>query len=307
MGTLNTNFDTTTNKYIFIKGLNKVWDSTARKALINWKDFFRAEDAGNRYIFDDLRYGGFSGMSQVVEGASIPVQDPNLGQTRRYTMKGFGTGFRITYFMKHFNKIELMQKNMASLRLAMDEGKDVEVAKIYNNATATTYGAGFDTYQLAYASHPVLKSGGSAYSNYPNAAMSLSALQDARYYFDTIVDDNGMIMGAQPDTIYYHPILATQVDELFKSDKRPWELSNTQNVLGKQIGWQPKPYYRLTSTTAWGVLAKDNDLFDVKVYTELEPATEVKDAPDTSKDTIVIAYQIFDYGFGDPRMVYVGK
>jgi len=66
-------------------------------------------------------------------------------------------------------------------------------------------------------------------------------------------------------------------------------------------------YHRLTSTTAWGVLAKNDENFDVNVWTAMEPDLKVKDSPDQTRDTIVDSLQYFTYGCGDPRCVYVGN
>jgi len=45
---------------------------------------------------------------------------------------------------------------------------------------------------------------------------------------------------------------------------------------------------------------------DSFVYTLKEPDKVVKPAPDNTRDTIVNSNQYFKYGFGDPRLLYLG-
>jgi len=64
-------------------------------------------------------------------------------------------------------------------------------------------------------------------------------------------------------------------------------------------------YHRLTSSTSWGMIAKDSD-YDIFVMTTEEPDLKVQDAPDTSRSTIVTSHQWFKPGFGDARGFYLG-
>jgi hypothetical protein len=67
------------------------------------------------------------------------------------------------------------------------------------------------------------------------------------------------------------------------------------------------PYHFLTSTTAWGALAKKNSKYDVNMFTLMQPDMDIKDAPDNTRDTVVTSLQYFTHGYGDPRCVYVGN
>jgi len=305
MATVSTNFDTTTNKYLLHKGLDNLFDNTLREAKVEWKRFLKDEKSDQQFV-DDLRMGGLNGISEVLEGNPISIQSPVLGGTKRYTQKAYGTGFRITFQMKKFNKVNLVKNLTRKLGQVMAEGKDVEVNKIFNNATSTL--TGFDSQVLAYDTHTGLLGGSTNdnYDNYLNADLSYSALSSARYYFETLVDDMGMWMGAVPDVVMVCPTLQTTAEEIFKGTLIPHELSNTPNVL-RSLSWKPDVNHRLTATTRWMVLAKGNSNYDLKVITSMEPEIVTQDATDYTKDSVVHAYQMFSYGFGDPRLAFCGK
>ena len=305
MATIRLAWDTTTNKYLLHKGLDNLFDNTLREAKVEWKRYLNDEKTDQQFV-DDLRMGGLSGMAAVPEGTPLSIQSPVLGGTKRYTQTAYGTGFRITFQMKRFEKIKLVKSLTRKLGIVMAEGKDVEVNKIFNYPTTVL--TGFDGLHLAEDSHTGLLGGSTSdnYDNYLNADLSYSALAAARYYFETLVDDMGMWMGATPTDVMVCPTLQTTAEEIFKSSLVPHELSNTANVL-RSLSWKPSVNHRLTATNRWIVLAKDNPNYDLKVITSMEPEITTQDATDYTKDSVVLAYQMFCYGFGDQRLCFVGK
>jgi hypothetical protein len=187
--------------------------------------------------------------------------------------------------------------------MVMRESKDVELAKLWNAPTATY--TGFDTLNLAENSHTCLDPTPTTYDNLLSAALTFAGLESAFNYFDYMYDDMGNIITANPDLLvvnYSYRILA---HELLKSDGKPHEISNTTNYFDGSI--EPFVYHRLTSTTTWFVLAKNNPLYDVNCFTSMAPDLVKKDAPDNTRDTVITSLQYFTYGYGDPRMVYCGN
>ena len=135
--------------------------------------------------------------------------------------------------------------------------------------------------------------------------MSITALQNARYYFATLKDSNGKWIGAIPTVLYYEPTLHFTAHEIFGSTLKAHEMSNTINVLG-DMNLKLFEYHRLTTTTHWGLAAPQDPDYDFNVFTSLEPRMYSKDAPDNTLDKIMISLQMFTYGWGDPRLLYVG-
>jgi len=304
---LRTDFDTTTNRDLLKLGLRKLFDNTQREAQVFYPKVVN-DLTTKEYIVRDQQMGGLDLPEAVHEGENVPIQAPVLGGNRTYTQDGLGMGFRITHMMDYFNKYNLAKRLTTDLGKVMKEGKDIDVFLMFNNPTSSTYaGTGFDTEELAHATHLGLASGTSDnYNNYADASLSFTAIADMRYYFATLEDDMGRYMGASPSILAYEPTQWVTVNELFGSSGKPGEMSNTTNVL-KDVKLELFECPRLTSTTAWFVEAKKDKNFDINVFTSMKPQFWTKDAPDTTKDTIVFSLTYYTYGFGSARTYYCGN
>lgn len=298
-------FDGSTNKELFKKLIEGIFDNTDRKALVEYPNMFKTETSNEEYI-RKLRMAGLPVGGAVEEGESIPLVNPKYGQTKDYTQKSFGLGFRITDRMKRFNKWNLMEKFTRSLKKSQLETKDLELAKVWNNATATTYASAFDGYALGSASHVCLDASSTTYDNLLSAALSNASLESALNYFDYLYDDQAQIITAKPDTLYINYALRVTANQLLRSDNKSGEISNTINVF-PDWGLKIFVYHRLTSTTSWGVLAKGDEDFGVKVWTAMEPDIKIHGDLDTTRDTTVTSLQYFTYGIEDARMAYIGN
>jgi hypothetical protein len=279
--TMGTWWDSSTNKDTFKTLVDKWFNSTDRPALVEWQNMMRDLSSEDEYE----RRGRFAGLDY---GSEVDL------------------GFRITDRMKRFEKLGLYEFLIKDLRNKAEETKDVEIAKLWNNLTVTTYNANsFDGLAIAHDSHTCLDDSATTYDNYLDAALSTSSLESARNYFDYMYDDQGNIFTADPDTLAVNYSLVVTAEELLGSSLKPHEFSNTINYF-KSADLKIFDYHRFTSTTAWVMLAKGNDKYDGFVYTAQSPDVKVYDAPDQTRDVIVDSQQYFIYGMGDPRMVYVG-
>jgi len=288
--------------------LRKIFDTTSREVKLEYPQV--TNDLKTDLLVEkDQRLAGLSPASEIVEGENIPLQGPVYGGQKSYTQRYFGTGFRMTWQMDFFNKYKLWQKWAKDLGQVMKETKDTEVAVMFNNMTSTslTCGTGFDSLAIANDTHTGLLDGSTAdnYDNYLNADLSVSSIADARYYFAMLKNDLGVWMGATPTTLVIHPNLYITAKEIFGTEGKPHELSNTINVL-PEMGLKIFEYHRLTGTTTWFMIAKNGN-YDFNVFTSKEPDFVEKDAPDNTRDRIITSMQAFTYGWGDPRRLFCGK
>jgi hypothetical protein len=298
-------WDGSTNKELFKKLIAGIFDNTEREAMKEYPNMFKVQKSDEEYI-RKLRMAGLPLGGEVAEGEGIPIYAPKYGGTKDWTQKSYGMGFRITDRMKRFNKWDLMAKFTKSLKKSQIETKDVELAKVWNNLTATTYASCYDGEAIGSASHDCLDASTTQYDNLLAAALSNASLESAMNYFDYMYDDQAQIMTAKPDTLYVNYTLRIPAGKILKSDNVSGEQSNTINLF-PEYNLKTFVYHRLTSTTAWGVLAKNDEAFDVNVWTALEPDLKVKDSPDQTRDTIVDSLQYFSYGVGDARTIFVGN
>lgn len=308
MGTIiTTRWDNTSPQHLLKDGLvRNIFDTTVREAKVFYKTLVNDKTTKDEWV-RDLRMAGLEKAAELAEGENIPIFKPTIGITKTYNQIQFGAGVRMTHRMQKFNKYDLWQRWVKDLAKVQKESKDVEIHTLFNNPTSTTYGAGFDTLALASASHTGLLAGSTAdnYSNYLNAALSISSVEDARYYFATLLDDMGMFMGSTATHLVYNPNLHFTAKQIVGSDYVPFQESNTINIVPEmKLTLYEDP--RITSTTMWYMLAKD-DKYDVNVFTAQEPDLVIQDAPDTTRDRIATSLQYFGFSFGDPRGVYCGR
>jgi hypothetical protein len=300
--TINIGYDSTTNKDLFKTLLGKIFNNSLHDALYESDMIFNARNVSD-YYERDLRQASVVGMQEISDGQEIPLADPTIGTTKEWTQSRWGLGFRITAGMKKYNKWKVMEENTKSVAVNMKEAKDREIAKMYNNATNTTYASGYDTLALASSSHTTL-AGGYTYDNYLDAGLSHAGLESALQYFDNLIDDNGWEIPAVPSKLVVCPEYRLEARELLESELKPYTGDNTKNIYKGVLDWMV--YHRANTTTSWSVIAKDNKDYDLHIFTSQEPKMTVKDAPDLTEDTVCICSQWFTYGFGDPRMFYLG-
>jgi len=309
MGTvITTRWDTNSPQYLLKDGIiRNIFDTTAREAKVFYKTLVNDKTTKDEWI-KDLRMAGLEEASELAEGENIPIFKPTLDTTKTYTQRQWGGGVRMTHRMQKFNKYDLWKRWVKDLAKIQKEAKDVEVHVLFNSPTSTalTAGTGFDALAMASTAHTGLVSGtGDNYSNYLNAALSVAAVEDARYYFATLLDDNGMYIGANATHLVYNPNLHFTAKQIVGSDYVPFEESNTINIVPEmKLTLYEDP--RVTSTTMWFMLAK-NDKYDINVFTAQEPDLEIMDAPDTTRDRIATSLQYFTCGWGDARMYYLGR
>jgi len=253
----------------------------------------------------EARMGGFEGVEQLTDGQEIPLADPVFDTTKDWRQNRYGLGFKITSGMKKFNRWDLMEKFTRLLKVAVLEETDIDIFSLWNSPTGTTI-TGFDTLALASNSHTCLDDSASTYDNYLDADLGFSSLDSAIAYFDTLIDDSGRITPAIPNKLYVNPQLRREGRTLLGSTKKPGGADNDLNYF---LDWDISMFvaHRITSATAWGLLAFNDKLYDIKVFVTQKPDFKVQPAPDLSRSTIVTSEQWYKAGFGDARMAFIGN
>jgi len=299
-------WDNTSTKDLAKDGLlRSIFDNTKREAKVFYKEIVNDLTTKDEWE-KDLQMAGLGEASPLVEGENIPVQVPTIGGTKTYTQARSGTGFRMTEKAERFHKYGPWKRWTADLARVMKETKDVAIHAMFNSPTSTSY-AGFDSsIALASASHTGLGDGTEGdYDNYLDAALSVSAMEDVRYYFATLKDDMGGLLTADPTHLVYNPDLHYKAKQITQAEYVPFEQSNTPNIVpDMKLKLYEDP--RLTATTAWFVIAK-NDKYDINVLTAQEPDFLVMDAPDTTRDRLATSQQYYAFGFGSARQYFCGN
>lgn len=310
MAIINTAFDTTTTNNLFIAGrLKKIFDTTIHDVPVFHKELCKTMTDGDLYHIEQ-RLAGLEDAAEIAEGQAIPLYTPTLGTEKKITQRQWGIGFRMTDKMKRFNKYKLWDRWTSDIARRQKEAKDAECHVMFNNMTSTTLtaGTGYDTLAIANDTHTGLASGtGDNYDNYLNQGLSLAALEAARYYFKTMIDDMGNLrVVTSPLTLVVEPTLYPDALEFTGSELKPGTANNDINVI-KRFGIKPQENPRLSSTTCWFVIARDDPDYDFKVITASEPDLQIEPCYDRTRDMQATSIQYFGYGWGDPRMLLCGK
>jgi len=309
MAIIRTGFDTTTNSDLLKTGaLRKIFDNTVREAKTEYQILCNDLKTSDRYERDQ-EMSGLKEAVEISEGQNIPIQAPTLGHAKTYTQRKFAAGFRMTFEMDYFNKYSLWKRWAKDLGKIQKESKDIEIATMFKNTTSTTLtcGTGFDSAAIGDTTHDNPDHSVATYDNYTSdAALSVTAVQTARKYFSTLLDANGKWVGAVPTVLYFEPTLYFTAHEIFGSNLKAHELSNTINVLG-DMKLKLFEYHRLSTATHWGMAAPQDPDYDFNVFTSMEPRMFEKPSPDNTLDKIMLTLQMFTYGWGDARLLYVGN
>lgn len=309
MAVITVHKDTSTNLDALKLGLRSYFDNTETGALVEWKEVCK-DLKTDLYQEREYRLAGIGQMQEITDGQSAPMETAKFGGTKDYTQGRFANAFRISAMMKRFNKFNAMQKYTKSLKKSMQEGKDMEIAKMWNNATATTYASGFDGYALAYDTHTCLDDASTTWDNYLNQDLTTAAYESALKYFDTgIYNDQGQIYLTKPRKLVVNPSFRVKAYQLTGADKKPFETSNTNYQLNSYYDYDVKPfvYHRLSATTSWFLIGDVGaDEYGPRVYSALEPTLTVEQPVDRTGDTWAWSESNFTYGFSDARLVYVG-
>lgn len=295
-------FDTTTNKDLLKTGsLRKTFDNTLSETKSEYSVLFN-DQTTDQFQIRDLRKAGLEEAVKITESQNIPVSAPVLDTVKEYEQDEYGCGFRMSFKYDYFNKYSEWKRYVGDMARLQKYIKETTAAAHLIDPTA---GTGFDTLCLGNAAHTLLDAAATEYSNYATAAMSIAAIQSARYYFSTLKNDMGRWMGAVPTVLYFEPTLYFTANEIFKSDLLAHELSNTKNVL-PNMKLRLFEYHYLTGTGDWGMAAPQDPNYDLNVITAMEPRIFIKDAPDNTQDKVCTSLQYFTTGWGDPRLIYIG-
>lgn len=306
MAIIRTDWDTSTGRETLRNVVRINYDSTARSAETYWKELFKDEKTD---LYQEMvqEYAGLGAMSATAEGENYHIDTPKYHTTKTFTQAKYTNGFRITEEMQKFNKIKLMQVMTTSLAQTMAEGKDIELAKVWNNTTATSYATGFDGYAIGHAAHTCLDDAATTFDNLISGDLTVANLESALDYFAAIYDAQGNIFTHTPRKLVVNKNLRNRAWKLLNSKGQYGEMSNTANGFD-QYQLSTFVYPRLSSTTAWFVLGdKAHRLYGPMVLTSQEPELRQKDAPDATRDILVTSGQLFTYGCPEPRLIVVGN
>ena len=171
-------------------------------------------------------YQGITGLGMLnvkVEGEPITYEDLVEGYDQDFLHTAYAKGLRFTRELLDDEQYGVMKRRTEALARSARYRKEYDHAKLFNNASATTYFAGQDDLALLSASHTLAAVAGTVWSNYSASTdLSLSALETAFTAIRTFKDDQNLLIGMEPATLLIPPQLEYDAYEILNSTGKPY-------------------------------------------------------------------------------------
>lgn len=245
-------------------------DYLAPGAYATYEDEYEALPASYPDVFNILTTkrayedvvisSGLGTTPRKPEAQDVALDEPLPVGKVRMSVVGYGLGYEVSHEFVEDNLYGFLTDDGS--RMLAQSGRDTEERQawaILNNAFTT---------QLTYDGQPIVSTahplrGGGTYSNKSATSDSLSftGLQASLERHMLMINERGLRLRQAPAMLIVPVQLSWLANELLGSSMKPFEASNTENVLAAgKVGLRviSSPY--LTSTTAWFTLARKHRL-----------------------------------------------
>lgn len=287
---------------LMAEGLRDVFFEQYNAMPMVYKDIYDVKSSKKRKEdYQDIV--GIGMLDQKDEGESITYADASEGYTKSFIHTSWAKGIRATRELIDDDQYSVIAKRSQLLARSANYRKEYEHAKLFNNATATTYFTGQDTLALLSTAHTCAGSGAN-FSNYSaSTALSVTSLDTAFAAIRRYTDENGLLINLEPAVLLIPPELERTAYQILNSTGLSGTANNDANWYKgrlKVVTWK-----FITDTDRWFVLVPKSDLAPIsfdRVAVEFE-----RDSDFDTKDLKMSAYTRFSNGFINPRFCYGGQ
>jgi len=253
-----------TDRVIYVMLANQL-----KEMKTKWREVFNV-DTSKRQTEISLGVTGFTDIPEKPEGAPYATQILRPGHEKTISHTEFGAAFDVTQTALEDDLYKQLNKHAMWFMFAARYVQETRAANVWlNNAFTTERSAdGVSAFNTAH----VLAGGGTA-QNQPttDVALSWNALRDLIILLSTQTKhDSGQLAMAMEDMILFvPPQLEMLADRIINSTGLPGSADNDRNAIKsrRNISLVVNPLF--TSTTAWGLIAKNKSLHGLKAYERL--------------------------------------
>jgi len=202
-------------------GLRKIFFDTYQELPEQYSQVFNVMDS-KKAIETDYRMGAFGLFERKDSAGSVQYQDLPSGLALQYIHEEFASGFTIERKMIEDEQYNTINKNPKLLGRAARATVETKAIEVLNNAFTTN---GFDGVPLISSTHKRLDGG--TMSNkleadvvtdaQANGKLSDRNLKGALVQMRKQVDDKGILIQTQPDTLIVSPQLEFQARTMLES------------------------------------------------------------------------------------------
>jgi len=229
-------------------GITEVFTENFEAYPIEWPGYCKKKTADKEVMkYDSM--GNISGASIKTEGDKITYREITQAYQTTVTMKTITNGISFSIEAKSYDLYKGTSEAQAlELARTMREFEENRAIRWFDNAESTAYNLA-DGVPLASNSHPLINSG--LLNETLATASSLTDPENHKTMIKMFADFKnhaGGPMKFYPTDGLTHRYNMADIEEIYFSDKKANEFSNTKNVL-PTIKWNYSTY--CSSTTAW--------------------------------------------------------
>lgn len=249
---------------------------------------------------------GLEDWRESGEGVVANYTSALQGMTKQYVPTIFKSGIAITREIMEDDLYDVVASQTKQLSQTAIRTIDKDAAKLFNNATNTTYFSGADTLALASASH-TREDGGSVLNNTHTGVLNETNYETSKVSFAERLDGRGEIIDMNPNQLVVPPQLAKEAAILMNSTSRPGTANNDTNPFNKDvqvIEWKRLGAAAGGSDTAWFLLdsAFNKSGRGLNIFMRVNPEIGMETELETGVKKWV-GYMRYSIGFTDWRGV----
>lgn len=235
-----------------------------------YSQFLVVEPTENAYDQDQI-IGGLGLARLKPEGEGIQYDDPIQGGSKRYVSQTYALGTEVTMEMLDDDRYDIISQIPGEMMRGCSQLVESLGAAVLNGAFGTMTTA--DGVSICNTAHPLL--GGGTYGNRlsPDAALSVTSLQDMINLFENMVDERGLKVRLIPHNLWIPVDLQFTASRILQSEYEPGTGNNDINTVRGRL--TPAVLHYLTSQTAWFV--SSNDLNKLKFKWRKHPVQDSQD------------------------------
>lgn len=224
---------------------------------VPWKKLFSVKKS-DRQFEQVTGISGFGQFASVSEGDDVPLMSVAQLYDKKFTHTKWAGAWSVTEEMQDDDQFEQVASYARAFARSFRFTKEVNFANVFNNGFSSETSADGSA---IFASHTLYAA--TAISNNAASDLGVSAAQTMFNHFATLTDDQGLRVSIKPKYIVAHPNMRWVIEEVFKSQLKPYTTDNETNALKSaygDYGMEMILWPELTDTDAWFVVADPDDV-----------------------------------------------
>lgn len=237
------------------EGLNVVFGMAYKSYPEEWRGFF-AVNTSKKAFEEDVLMAGFGAAPTKDEGSAVEYDEGAESYVARYNHETIALAFAITEEAEEDGLYgALGAKYAKALARSLQHTKEVKGSNVLNNGFSSSY-LGGDNVALFATNHPLWGGGTQSNKFSTPADISEASLEAALIQIGDWVDERGIPIAVQAQSIVIPTELQFIAERILKSPYRSGTGDNDANAM-KNMGSFPKGVkinHRLTDADAWFII-----------------------------------------------------